>query len=54
VPARRRYSVTVPVVPQNESCVVELQIPTGPASVIDAGDQRQLGLRVLDVRYSAG
>jgi hypothetical protein len=51
-PGRRRYSVSVPVVPENGRCVVEFQIPTGPASVIDGGDQRQLGLRFADVRYA--
>jgi hypothetical protein len=50
----RRYFVSVPVRPQGGICSVEMTMPTGPASRVTAGDQRELGLRFSSVRYSPG
>lgn len=50
-PDARRSTVTLPLRPVDGECSVEFQIPAATGTPVNAGDERQLGLRFTDVRY---
>lgn len=52
-PEVRRYNLSVPLRPVDGECGVEVTMPTGSGTPVNAGDQRQLGLRFTEIRYVA-
>jgi hypothetical protein len=50
-PGTRRSTATIPLRPVDGECSVGFTMPTAPGTPVNAGDQRQLGLRFTDVRY---
>ena len=50
-PGRRRYRETLPLRSRDGRCVVDFRMPAAPATVVNAGDLRNLGLRFPEVRY---
>jgi hypothetical protein len=50
-PGRRRYRETLPLRSRDGRCVVDFRMPASSATVVNAGDLRNLGLRFTEVRY---
>lgn len=50
-PTRRRYRETLRLTRQGGRCAVDFRMPAASATVVNAGDLRNLGLRFTAVRY---